>query len=34
MTAQRDWHSEPEQPETIEIGQPDPACRTRPDRCA
>ena len=22
MTAQRDWHSEPEQPETIEIGWP------------
>jgi hypothetical protein len=27
MTTQRDWHSEPEQPETIEIGQPDPALR-------
>ena len=22
MTAQRDWHSEPEQPETIETGWP------------
>ena len=30
MTAQRDWHSEPEQPETIEIGQPDPVLQEEP----